>query len=80
MLCPRLKIYALLVSTLAFVFKIIGPIIFSAVKEVNFLRSRNFSSFKELFHSQGTFPQKDFYLIKTIFHKQESFLQTKIFL
>ena len=39
----RLTIYALMVSAVTFVFKIIGPIIFSAAKK--------------LFHSQETFPQ-----------------------
>ena len=54
--CSRLKRYVLMVSTLAFAFKIIRPIIFSAVKKVNFLLSRKFSLIKELVQSQGNFP------------------------
>ena len=34
--CSRLKIYVLMVSIRAFVFKIIGPNIFSAIKKSNF--------------------------------------------
>ena len=90
----RLRIYVLMVSVLASAFKIIRPIIFSAVKKVNFLWSRNFSSAKELSRSGGTSLQsRNFsrnkkvflknkqkkYLIKEIFYKQESFLQTKAF-
>ena len=89
----RLRIYVLMVSVLAIAFKISRPIIFSAVKKVNFLWSRNFSSVKELSHSGITSSQsrnfsrnkkvflkkKKKYLIKEIFYKQESFLQTKTF-
>ena len=46
-----------MVSTLAFAFKIIRPIIFSAVKEVNYPQSRNFSTVKEIFFDQGNVPE-----------------------
>ena len=63
-----------MVSALAFVFKIIRPIIFSAVKKVNFPLSRNFSTIKGLFYSQGTIPQsRDFSTIKELLQKQGSF-------
>ena len=89
--CSRFKIYVLVVSTLAFAFKIIRPIIFSAVKKVSFPQSRKFCAVKELFHSQGNFPQfKEifhnqrilplswkFSTIKRFFHSRGNFLQTK---
>ena len=74
--CSRFKISVLIVSTLAFVFKIIRSIIFSAVKKVSlhsqgtFLQSRNFSTVKKLLHSQGNFPQSGkFSTVVEIFHR-----------
>ena len=69
--CSRFKLYLFMISILAFVFKIFRSIIFSAVKKVSFsqslkfstdkeLFSRNFSTVKELFHSQETFLQSNF--------------------
>ena len=67
----RFKIYVLMVSTLAFTFKIIRPIVFSAVRKVSFPQSRKFFTIVESFHNQGIFPQsrkfctkKDFYNVK----------------
>ena len=84
--CSSFKIYVLMVSTLAFVFKIIRPIIFSAVKKVSFPRSRNFSIVKEFFHSQGIFSQsrnfpqsRNFSTVKEFFHSQVNFPQTRKF-
>ena len=78
--CSRLKRYVLMVSTLAFAFKIIRPIIFSAVKKVNFLLSRKFSLIKELVHSQGNFPwSKNFSTVIEIFHSQITFPQSSEF-
>ena len=84
----RFKIFVSMVSTLAFAFKLIGPIIFSAFKKVSFQQSKHFSTFKELFHSQTIvkeFLHKNiFFFIKEVFHKQRLlhiqniFLQTKI--
>ena len=84
----RFKIFVSMVSTLAFAFKLIGPIIFSAFKKVSFQQSKHFSTFKELFHSQTIvkeFLHKNFFFfIKEVFHKkrllhiQNIFLQTKI--
>ena len=60
--CSRLKIYVLIISTLAFVFKII----FSAVKKAIFPQSRmfpssrNFATVMESFLDQGIFPQTSF--------------------
>ena len=86
------KIYVLIVSTLAFVFKIITPIIFSAVKKVSFPQSRKFSTIKEIFqsikfstikeifHSQENFPQsRKFSKVKEIFHSQGNFQQSRDF-
>ena len=89
--CSRLKIYVLMFSKLAFVFKIIRPIIFFCSQE------SKFSTAMGIFHDQGIFPQSkktlldqgiftqsrkfstnQFYLSKEIFHKQGSFPQTKI--
>ena len=78
--CSRLKRYVLMVSTLAFAFKIIRPIIFSAVKKVNFLLSRKFSLIKELVHSQGNFLwSKNFSTVIEIFHSQITFPQSSEF-
>ena len=60
----RLQIFVLMVSMLAFDFKIIRPTIFSNFSTVKeffldqeiFPQSRNFSLIKEFFHSQGIFP------------------------
>ena len=74
----RFKIYVLMVSTLAFTFKIIRPVPFSAVKKVNFPKSRKFftivesSQIKKFFHSCGNFPQTK------IFTMSKYFLQKKI--
>ena len=89
----RLKMYVLMVSTLALAFKIIKPIIFSTVRKVSFPQSKKFSLVKEFFHSQGNFPQtskfstklfflphtKKFSTDQVFFLDQGSFLQTKIF-
>ena len=55
-----------MVSTVAFAFKIIRPIIFSAVKKVSFPESINFSLIKEFFLSQGTFPQSRIFSAKKL--------------
>ena len=69
-----------MVSTLAFVFKIISPIIFSTVKKESFPHSRKFSAIKEIFHSQGSIPQsKKFSTFKEIFHNQGNFPQSRSF-
>ena len=69
-----------MVSTLAFVFKIIRSIIFSAVKKINFPQSRKFSTVKKIFLDQGTLPQsRKFFAGKEIFHKQGIFTHTNIF-
>ena len=66
--CSRLKNNALMVSTVTFAFKIIGPIISSGVKKVSFSRWRKVSLIK------GVFPQpRKLSLIKEVFHKQEDF-------
>ena len=68
-----------MVSTLAFAFKIIRPIIFSAVKKVSFPQQRNFPTVKELFHNQGIFPQsKNISTVKKLFHNQKGSLKAKI--
>ena len=73
MFCSRLKIYVSMVLTLAFVFKIIRPIIFSAVKKVSFPQ-------KEIFLDQGNFPHSwNFSFIKKFFHCQGMFLQSNSF-
>ena len=58
--CSKPKMYVLIVLTVEFVFKIIRPIIFSAVKKVSFPQSKEFSLIEEFFHSQGNFPPKHF--------------------
>ena len=45
-----------MVSALEFAFKIVRPIIFSAVKKARFSQSMKFSLIKEFFHSQGNIP------------------------
>ena len=40
-----------------------------------FPQSRKSSTVKEIFHKEGSFPQKNVFLIKEIFDKQESFPQ-----
>ena len=77
-LCSKHKIYVLMVSTLAFVFKI-RPIIFSAVKKVNFPHSRKFSSINKLFHSQGTFPQTRTFIHKNVLLDKRNFPQRRKF-
>ena len=78
-----------MVSTLAFPFKIIRDIIFSAVKNVSFPQSKNFSTIKEFFHklrnfsifkkllqNQGTFPQSwKFSTVKEIFSKKNYLIE-----
>ena len=76
--CHALKVQYLC-STLAFVFNIIRPIVFSAVKIVSFEQSRKFSLIKEFFYSQETFLQtKNFSTVKEIFH-QNFYLIQEIF-
>ena len=60
-----------MVPNLELAFKIIRPIIFPAIKKISFPQSRNFSTIKELFHSQGTFPKS-----KKLFHSQGTFPQS----
>ena len=86
MFCSRLKIYVSMVLTLAFVFKIIRPIIFSAVKKVsfpqklNFSWSRKFSTFKEFFFDQEIFLQSNsFSTVKEFFHNKGISPQSKKF-
>ena len=68
--CSRFKIYVLMVSSLAFGFKIIRRI-FSAAKKVIFPQSKNFSTVKDIFHNQGTFPQpRSFSIVKELFRIQ----------
>ena len=65
-----------MISMLAFVFKIIRPISFSAVENVSFPQSNKFSKVKELFHSQINFPKsRNFYTIKEVFHNQKNLPQ-----
>ena len=76
--CHALKVQYLC-STLAFIFNIIRPIVFSAVKIVSFEQSRKFSLIKEFFYSQETFLQtKNFSTVKEIFH-QNFYLIQEIF-
>ena len=85
--CSRFKIFVSMVSTLAFAFKLIGLIFFSAFKKVNFPQSKHFSTFKKLFQSQIIVKEllhkniflsrkfsinKDFYTFKIFFCKQRS--------
>ena len=63
-------------SKVAFVFKIIRLIIFSAVEKANFSQSRNFSLIAKFFHGQGSFPRftsfpgsRKFSTVKEILHK-----------
>ena len=63
-----------MVPNLELAFKIIRPIIFPAIKKISFPQSRNFSTIKELFHSQGTFPKS-----KKLFHNHVSFTQSESF-
>ena len=73
-LCSRLKRYVLMVSTLAFVYKL-----FFAVKKVNFPELRKFSLIKELSRSHGNFPwSRNFFTVKKNFHSQRK-LSIKIF-
>ena len=51
--CYRIKRCALIVSTPAFDFKFIRPIIFYEVKKVSFLQSMKFSLIKEFFHKKN---------------------------
>ena len=87
--CSIIKIYVFMVSTLAFVFRIIRLIIFSAVEKVIFPHSRKFSTknfylIKEVFQKHRSFPQSNkFYakmfstnIRKNVFYKQWSFPQT----
>ena len=55
-----------MVSTIAFAFKIIRFIIFSAVKKVSFPESIKFSLIEEFFLSKGTFPQSRIFSAKKI--------------
>ena len=67
-----------MVPNLELAFKIIRPIIFPAIKKISFPQSRNFSTIKELFHSQGTFPQScKFYTIRELLHSRENFSQSR---
>ena len=67
-----------MVSTLAFVFRIIRPIIFSAAKNVNFPQSRAFSKVIN-FRNQRNFPKSwKFSTVMKMFDKQESFPQKKL--
>ena len=83
--CSIFKIYVSMVLTWAFGFKIIRCIIFTAVRKVDFTRLRNFSTVKNLFHSQGTFQQLrnfrqpgKFSIVKERFHYQRVFPKSKI--
>ena len=78
----RFKIFVSMVSTLAFAFKLIGPIIFSAFKKVSFQQSKHFSTFKELFHSQTIvkeFLHKNFFFLSRKFSTNKDFYTFKIF-
>ena len=87
--CSRLKKYILMVSPLTFIFKIIRPINFSAVKKL-FHKQRfilDQGSFLQFFSQTRKFlTNKSPSLIKEINHKQRFFLnqrrfpQSKIFL
>ena len=72
--CSRFKMHVLMVSMLAFAFKIrpIRTIVFSVVKKVSFHN-------QEIFPQWSKFSRKKFHLIKQIFHKQWSFLQLRQF-
>ena len=66
-----------MVSTLAFVFKIIRPIIFSKVKKVSFLQQRKFSTIKKISRNEGNFPlPRKFSTVKEIFYNQADFPQS----
>ena len=74
--CPRFKIYVLLVSTIAFVSKIIRPIIIFIFCS----QESKFSTAKEFLHSQGNVPwSRKFSTIKKFLHKQENFAQPQTF-
>ena len=76
--CSGFKIYVLMVSTSAFVFKFNRPVIFSATKQLRFPQSKKILPIKEVLHSQGNFPQSRKYsAIKNIFHSQGNFFQSR---
>ena len=79
--CSIFRTYVLIFSTLAFPFKIIRCILFSAVKNVRIPQSRNIiSTNKELFHNQETFPQsRNLSILKEHFHIQGAFPQSRTF-
>ena len=62
-----------MVSALAFAFKFIRPINFSALKKVSFPLSRNFSTVVEIFQS------KNLFTVKERFHSQGTFIQLRNF-
>ena len=69
-----------MVSTLTFASKITRPIIFSAVKNVSFPQSRNFSTVKEILYSQEIFPQpRKLSTVKKLFYSEGIFPQSKNF-
>ena len=75
-LCPRFKIYVLLVSTIAFVSKTIRPIIIFIFCS----QESKFSTAKEFLHSQGNVSwSRKFSTIKEFLHKQENFAQPQTF-
>ena len=63
-----------MVSTSAFVFKIIRPIIFSSVKKVSFPESRKYSTIKEIFYKLRLLHSERFYAYKD----QKGSLKAKI--
>ena len=80
-----------MISMFVFAYKIIRPIIFSAVKKVTFSKeifnsqgifpqSKNFSTIKKIFHCQHIFPpSRNFFTIKDIFYSQGIFPQSRKF-
>ena len=77
----------------AFVFKIIRPIIFSVFKKGSLPQSRKFSTIKETLHNQGDFPQsrknstvkenfpqsRNFSTVVEILHNQRTFPPSRHF-
>lgn len=70
--CPRFEICVLIVSTLVFAFEIIRPLIFCAESK--------FSTIKDVFHIEGTFPHSsNFFTFKEFFRIQGTFPHSRYF-
>ena len=76
----RLKTFVLMVSKLAFVFKISRPIVFSGVKKVSFCTVKEIFLDQEIFPQSKKFPwSRSFSTVKEIFIDQWMFPQSKKF-